>query len=117
MQGMQGGASGWETACCQPFPTCTPWEHCPHGPAQIFESAPLHVHRDLCVHAHGFKPLTTQGISLGSESTQSPHTCTPRGCTHGKGASPYLFCGNSAQHSGVANTKLQGKDMERSWAA
>lgn len=28
-------------------------------------------------------------------------------------ARPYLFCGKSAQHSGVANTKLHGEDKER----
>ena len=64
-------------------------------------------------------------ISWESESTRSP--CTP--CLHptpcptgaasaGKVPILYLFCGKSAQHSGVANTKLQGKDTERrSWAA
>ena len=84
-------ASVWETTGCHPFPTCTPWGRCPHGPAQTFGSAPLRVRRDVCVHTHSFKPLTarrSKSISQESESTRIPRTprlhpmpC-PMGATH-----------------------------------
>lgn len=51
------------------------------------------------------KPLSAQvseSTSGGSEGTRSPPA--------GRRARPYLFCGKSAQHSGVANTKLPGED-------
>ena len=53
-----------------------------------------------------------------THSLPAPHALPHGSHTRKQGARPYLFCGKSAQHSGVANTKLQGKDMERrSWAA
>lgn len=65
---------------------------------------------EMCV--HWLKPLTAQRskrISWESESTPIPH----RSHTCRQSASLYLFCGKSAQHNGVANTKLQRKDREK----
>lgn len=96
---------------------------CPSTDLWVYTAACAQGCARTCI----FKPLIVQRgriISWELESTRSPlfpsrtPCLAPRGCTQGQSAHPYLFCGKSAQHSGVANTKLQGKDTERrSWAA